>query len=57
MRAILEEEHGGPEVLVVSEQSTPIPGPGQVLLRVAASGVNRADVSQRQGFYPPPPWG
>lgn len=55
MRAILEEEHGGPEVLVVSEQPTPIPGPGQVLLRVAASGVNRADVSQRQGFYPPPP--
>lgn len=55
MRAILEEEHGGPEVLVVSEQPTPIPGPGQVLLRVATSGVNRADVSQRQGFYPPPP--
>lgn len=55
MRAILEEEHGGPEVLVVSEQPTPTPGPGQVLLRVAASGVNRADVSQRQGFYPPPP--
>lgn len=55
MRAILEEEHGGTEVLVVSEQPTPTPGPGQVLLRVAASGVNRADVSQRQGFYPPPP--
>ncbi|MGH1977938.1 NAD(P)H-quinone oxidoreductase [Rothia sp. L_38] len=55
MRAILEEEHGGPEVLIVSEQPTPTPGPGQVLLRVAASGVNRADVSQRQGFYPPPP--
>lgn len=55
MRAIIEEEHGGPEVLVVSDQPTPTPGPGQVLLRVAASGVNRADVSQRQGFYPPPP--
>lgn len=54
MRAIVEGEHGGPEVLVVSEQPVPVPGPGQVLLRVAAAGVNRADLVQRQGFYPPP---
>lgn len=55
MRAILEEKHGGPEVLVVTEQPTPEPGPGQVLLTTAAAGINRADVAQRQGNYPPLP--
>ncbi|WP_237201964.1 NAD(P)H-quinone oxidoreductase [Rothia nasimurium] len=55
MRAILEEEHGGPEVLAVSDQPVPTPSWGQVLLKVVAAGVNRADCVQRQGFYPPPP--
>jgi putative PIG3 family NAD(P)H quinone oxidoreductase len=46
---------GGPEVLVVRELPDPEPGPGEVLLEVAAAGLNRADLLQRQGFYPPPP--
>lgn len=55
MRAIVEAEHGGPEVLQISQVSVPLPGPGQVLLKVTAAGVNQADIVQRQGFYPPPP--
>ncbi|WP_421084408.1 NAD(P)H-quinone oxidoreductase [Rothia nasimurium] len=55
MRAIVEAEHGGPEVLAVTEQPVPVPSAGQVLIKVAAAGVNRADCVQRQGFYPPPP--
>jgi len=46
---------GGPEVLKPAEGPVPEPGPGQVLIRVQAAGVNRPDVSQRQGHYPPPP--
>lgn len=55
MRAIVESEHGEPEVLRVSQVPVPAPGPGQVLLKVAAAGINQADVAQRRGFYPPPP--
>ena len=55
MRAIMEETHGAPEVLRVSEQPIPEPAPGQVLIRVRAAGVNRADALQRRGYYPPPP--
>jgi putative PIG3 family NAD(P)H quinone oxidoreductase len=46
---------GGPEVLKPAERPDPLPGPGEVLIRVAAAGVNRPDVMQRQGLYPPPP--
>jgi len=46
---------GGPEVLVPAQRPVPAPGPGQVLIRVAASGVNRPDIVQRQGNYAPPP--
>ncbi len=55
MRAVVAREPGGPEVLELRELPDPEPGPGEVLLRVAASGVNRADVAQRGGTYPPPP--
>ncbi len=54
--AVVEiREPGGPEVLVPAERPVPAPGPGEVLIRVAAAGVNRPDVLQRQGGYPPPP--
>jgi putative PIG3 family NAD(P)H quinone oxidoreductase len=55
MRIISITEPGGPEVLQLADAPTPEPGPGEVLIKVAASGVNRADIVQRQGFYPPPP--
>ncbi len=55
MRYVEIEAPGGTEVLRLQESDTPTPGPGEVLIRVAASGVNRADIVQRQGFYPPPP--
>jgi putative PIG3 family NAD(P)H quinone oxidoreductase len=55
MHAVVITEPGGPEVLRWTEVADPRPGPGEVLLDVTASGVNRADVMQRQGFYPPPP--
>jgi NADPH2:quinone reductase len=48
-------EPGGPDVLVPAERPRPTPGPGEVLVRVAAAGVNRPDVMQRLGQYPPPP--
>ena len=54
MRAVPENDHGGPEVLCVQEMPTPEPGPGQVLIRVRAAGMNRADTLQRRGQYPPP---
>lgn len=54
MRAVDPEEPGGPEVLSATERPVPRPGPGEVLVRVAAAGVNRPDVLQRQGHYPPP---
>jgi len=55
MRAIDPEAPGGPEVLVVVERPVPRPGLGEVLIRVAAAGVNRPEVMQRKGQYPPPP--
>jgi putative PIG3 family NAD(P)H quinone oxidoreductase len=55
MRAITIREPGGPEVLEWTEVPDPEPGPGEVLVEVAASAVNRADLLQRQGHYPPPP--
>ncbi|OPF82060.1 NADPH:quinone oxidoreductase [Streptomyces antioxidans] len=54
MHAITIPEPGGPEALVWAEVPDPVPGEGEVLVDVAAAGVNRADVLQRQGFYPPP---
>jgi NADPH2:quinone reductase len=55
MTAIDPEAPGGPEVLVPVERPVPRPGAGEVLLRVHAAGVNRPDVVQRMGAYPPPP--
>jgi NADPH:quinone reductase len=54
MTAIDPSETGGPEVLVPVERPVPAPGEGEVLIKVAAAGVNRPDVIQRQGKYPPP---
>ena len=48
-------EYGGPEVLALTEMPDPRPGTGEVLIDVAATAVNRADLLQRQGHYPPPP--
>lgn len=55
MQAIDPAVAGGPEVLVPTERPVPVPGDGEVLIRVAAAGVNRPDVLQRKGIYPPPP--
>lgn len=55
MHAVVISEPGGPEVLQWAEVEDPRPGPGEVLVDVAAAGVNRADLMQRQGLYPPPP--
>ncbi|MEV6691429.1 NAD(P)H-quinone oxidoreductase [Micromonospora sp. NPDC051196] len=55
MRAIIVSEPGGPEVLSWNEVPDPQPGPGEVLVDVRATAVNRADLLQRQGHYPPPP--
>ncbi|GAA2085364.1 NAD(P)H-quinone oxidoreductase [Streptomyces albiaxialis] len=55
MHAITIPEPGGPEALEWAEVPDPEPGEGEVLVEVTASGVNRADVMQRRGFYPPPP--
>ncbi|HYK36330.1 NAD(P)H-quinone oxidoreductase [Alloacidobacterium sp.] len=55
MRIIDVPRFGGPEVLSVAERPEAKPGPGEVLIRVAAAGVNRADLLQREGKYPPPP--
>ena len=55
MRAIDPDAPGGPDVLATVERPVPSPGPGEVLIRVAAAGVNRPDVLQRLGAYPPPP--
>ncbi len=55
MRAIICTEPGGPEHFEWQEVTTPTPGPGEVLLDVAATAVNRADILQRQGNYAPPP--
>jgi NADPH2:quinone reductase len=55
MRAVEITAPGGPEVLRVVERPVPIPAAGEVLVRVAAAGVNRPDIMQRLGRYPPPP--
>lgn len=55
MKAIEISTYGAPEVLRLADRPDPVPGAGEVLIRVAASGVNRPDVLQRKGFYPVPP--
>ena len=55
MKAVLISGPGGPEVLTLGQASDPIPGRNELLVRVKAAGVNRAEVLQRQGKYPPPP--
>ena len=56
MQAItVEGGRGGPESLTLTQIARPAPGPGQILIRVQAAGVNRPDILQRMGLYPPPP--
>ncbi len=55
MTAIGIEAPGGPEMLVPEQRAVPVPGAGEILVKVAAAGVNRPDVMQRKGLYPPPP--
>jgi putative PIG3 family NAD(P)H quinone oxidoreductase len=55
MRAVVISEPGGPDVLRLAEVPDPVPGPGEVLVEITGAGVNRADLMQRQGLYPPPP--
>ena len=55
MKAVYISKPGGPESLEIREVPAPVPGPGEVLIDVVAAGLNRADVQQRRGFYPPPP--
>jgi len=55
MTAVEIREPGPPQVLRAVERPVPQPGPGEVLIRIAAAGVNRPDVLQRKGIYPPPP--
>jgi putative PIG3 family NAD(P)H quinone oxidoreductase len=55
MRAVVFDEPGDEDVLRIDEVEEPAPGPGQIRIAVAAAGVNRADLLQRQGLYPPPP--
>jgi NADPH2:quinone reductase len=55
MKSVHVTRPGGPEVLALVELPTPVPGAGEVLIRVAAAAVNRPDIQQRRGLYPPPP--
>jgi len=55
MRAVEIAKPGGPEVLVPASRPLPVPKPGEILVKVAAAGVNRPDVLQRMGLYPVPP--
>ncbi len=55
MRAVTLPSYGGPEVLTIADVPDPVANPGEVLIEVAATAVNRADLLQRQGFYHPPP--
>jgi NADPH2:quinone reductase len=55
MKAIIITQPGSPEVLQMEERHTPVCNAGEVLIKVAAAGINRPDVSQRKGNYPPPP--
>ena len=52
MRTIIQETFGGPEVLVIAEVDRPDPGPGEVLVRVSAAGINPVDAAVRAGHYP-----
>ncbi|TCS63118.1 NAD(P)H-quinone oxidoreductase [Varunaivibrio sulfuroxidans] len=55
MRCIEIKQPGGPQMLVPAQRPIPSPGPGMVRIKVAAAGVNRPDILQREGKYPPPP--
>jgi NADPH2:quinone reductase len=55
MRAVVAPRPGGPEALEIELRPLPVPSEGEILVRVEAAGVNRPDVQQRQGHYPPPP--
>jgi len=55
MRAIVITAPGGPDALAIADVPDPEPAPGEVVVDIAAAGVNRADLLQRQGLYPPPP--
>lgn len=55
MRAVEIVKPGGPEVLVATDRPMPVPGAGEVLIKVSAAGINRPDVFQRKGNYAPPP--
>lgn len=55
MKIVEVLQPGGPEALVISERPVPVPGADEVLIEVAAAGLNRADILQRRGFYPSPP--
>jgi NADPH:quinone reductase len=56
MKVIVVEQPGGPEVLKMQERPVPSPGLDEILIKVSAAGVNRPDVYQRKGNYPPPAW-
>jgi len=55
MQAITIPQPGGPEVFEIGQRPTPQPAAGEVLIKVAAAGINRPDIAQRKGIYPPPP--
>jgi NADPH2:quinone reductase len=55
VRVVQITRPGGPDVLEIVEQAVPVPGPGEVLLEIYAASVNRPDIQQRRGLYPPPP--
>jgi NADPH2:quinone reductase len=55
MTVVAITKPGGPEVLVAEERAVPAPGAAELLVKVAAAGINRPDVMQREGKYPVPP--
>ncbi len=55
MRAVVATRPGGPDVLAIEIRPRPVPGDGEILIKIAAAGVNRPDTLQRMGHYPPPP--
>ena len=55
MKVIEIAAYGGPEQLRLANRPVPQPGEGEILIHVAAAGINRPDIVQRQGHYPPPP--
>jgi len=54
MRAVVLHTHGGPEVLTIDDVADPVPGPDEVVVDIAATALNRADLLQRMGLYPDP---